>query len=55
MYSMDMSVFDDQYEGVVKGAWRMAYILHPEVITEDVIPEGMLEEVAEEDEDGVFL
>ncbi|MBQ1411782.1 MAG: ABC transporter substrate-binding protein [Clostridia bacterium] len=55
VYSMDMSVFDDQYEGVVKGAWRMAYILHPEVITEDVIPEGMLEEVAEEDEDGVFL
>lgn len=55
VYTMDMSVFDDQYDGVVKGAWRMAYILHPEVITQDVVPEGMLEETAEEDEDGVFV
>lgn len=55
VYNMDMAVFDDQYEGVVKGAWRMAYILHPEVITEDVVPEGMLEATAEQDEDGVFV
>ena len=54
VYTMDMSVFDDQYEGIVKGAWRMAYILHPEVITEDIVPEGMLE-LPDEDDEGVFL
>lgn len=54
VYSMDMTVFDDQYQGVLKGAWRMAKILHPEVITDDIVPEGMLEPV-EEDDEGVFL
>ncbi len=49
VYAMDMSVFDDQYEGVLKGAWRMAKILHPEVITDDIIPDGMLDEDYEED------
>ena len=49
VYAMDMSVFDDQYQGVVKGAWRMAKILHPEVITDDIIPEGMIEKEEEED------
>ena len=52
VYAMDMSVFDDQYQGVIKGAWRMAKILHPDIITDDIIPEGMIE--PEEDED-VFL
>ncbi|MBQ9901704.1 MAG: ABC transporter substrate-binding protein [Clostridia bacterium] len=52
VYSMDMSVFDDQYQGVIKGAWRMAKILHPEVITDDIIPEGMIEQ---EEEEGVFI
>ena len=52
VYSMDMTVFDDQYQGVIKGAWRMAKILHPEVITDDIIPEGMIEPEEEED---VFL
>ena len=52
VYSMDMSVFDDQYQGVLKGAWRMAKILHPEVITDDIIPEGMIDKEEEED---VFL
>lgn len=54
VYSMDMTVFDDQYQGVLKGAWRMAKILHPEVITDDIVPEGMLE-VVDEDDEGVFL
>lgn len=54
VYSMDMTVFDDQYQGVIKGAWRMAKILHPEVITDDIVPEGMIE-VVEEDDEGVFL
>ena len=49
VYSMDMTVFDDQYQGVIKGAWRMAKILHPEVITDDIIPEGMIEPEEEED------
>ena len=31
----------------------MAKILHPEVITDDVIPDGMID--AEEDDEGVFL
>ena len=53
VYEMDMTVFDDQYQGVLKGAWRMAKILHPEVITDDVIPDGMID--AEEDDEGVFL
>ena len=52
VYAMDMTVFDDQYQGVIKGAWRMAKILHPEVITDDIIPEGMIDK--EEDED-VFI
>lgn len=52
VYAMDMTVFDDQYQGVIKGAWRMAKILHPEVITDDIIPEGMIEP---EEEDDVFL
>ena len=52
VYAMDMTVFDDQYQGVIKGAWRMAKILHPDIITDDVIPEGMIE--PEEDED-VFI
>lgn len=52
VYSMDMSVFDDQYQGVRKGAWRMAKILHPDIITDDVIPEGMIDKEEEED---VFL
>ncbi len=54
VYSMDMTVFDDQYQGVIKGAWRMAKILHPEVITDDIVPEGMLE-VVDKDDEGVFL
>lgn len=49
VYAMDMSVFDDQYQGVLKGAWRMAKILHPEVITDNIIPEGMLDEDYDED------
>ncbi len=49
VYAMDFSVFDDLYTGIVMGAWRMAYLLHPEVITEDVIPEGMLDEDFDED------
>lgn len=49
VYAMDMSVFDDQYQGVLKGAWRMAKILHPEVITDNIIPEGMLDEGYDED------
>lgn len=49
VYAMDMSVFDDQYKGVVKGAWRMAKILHPEVITDDVIPEGMIDDDYDDD------
>jgi hypothetical protein len=49
VYAMDMTVFDDQYEGIIKGAWRMANILHPEVITEDVVPEGMLDTDIEDD------
>lgn len=53
VYEMDMTVFDDQYQGVLKGAWRMAKILHPEVITDDVIPDGMID--AEENDEGVFL
>ncbi len=52
VYAMDMTVFDDQYQGVIKGAWRMARILHPEVITDDIIPEGMIEP---EEEEEVFL
>ena len=52
VYAMDMTVFDDQYQGVIKGAWRMAKILHPDIITDDVIPEGMIEPEEEED---VFL
>lgn len=52
VYAMDMTVFDDQYQGVIKGAWRMAKILHPEVITDDIIPEGMIDEDFDED---VFL
>ena len=52
VYAMDMTVFDDQYQGVIKGAWRMAKILHPDIITDDIIPEGMIE--PEEDED-VFI
>lgn len=54
VYTMDMTVFDDQYEGIIKGAWRMAHILHPDVITEDVVPEGILE-IPDEDDEGVFL
>ena len=49
VYAMDMTVFDDQYQGVIKGAWRMAKILHPDIITDDVIPEGMIEPEEEED------
>ena len=49
VYAMDMTVFDDQYQGVIKGAWRMAKILHPEVITDDIIPEGMIDKEEEED------
>ncbi len=49
VYAMDMSVFDDQYQGIIKGAWRMAKILHPEVITDDIIPDGMLDKDYEED------
>ncbi len=52
VYAMDMKVFDDQYQGVIKGAWRMAKILHPNVITDDIIPEGMIDK--QEDED-VFI
>ena len=52
VFEMDMSVFDDQYQGVIKGAWRMAKILHPDIITDDIIPEGMIEPEEEED---VFL
>ena len=52
VYAMDMTVFDDQYQGVIKGAWRMAKILHPDIITDDIIPEGMIEPEEEED---VFL
>lgn len=55
VYSMDMKVFDDQYEGVIKGAWRMASILHPAIVNEQTAPEGMLEATAQEDEDGVFI
>ena len=49
VYAMDLTVFDDQYTGIIKGAWRMAQILHPEVITDDIIPEGMIDEDFEED------
>ena len=52
VYAMDMTVFDDQYQGVIKGAWRMAKILHPDIITDDIIPECMIEPEEEED---VFL
>lgn len=52
VYDMDMSVFDDQYQGVLKGGWRMAKILHPDIITDEVIPEGMIDP---EEEDDVFL
>ena len=44
-----MTVFDDQYQGVLKGAWRMAKILHPDIITDDIIPEGMIDQEEEED------
>lgn len=49
VYAMDLTVFDDQYTGIIKGAWRMAQILHPEVITDDIMPEGMIDEDFEED------
>ena len=49
VYAMDMTVFDDQYQGVLKGAWRMAKILHPDIITDDIIPEGMIDQEEEED------
>ena len=52
VYAMDMTVFDDQYQGVLKGAWRMAKILHPDVITDDIIPEGMIDQ---NEEDDVFV
>lgn len=52
VFAMDMTVFDDQFQGVIKGAWRMAKILHPEVITDDVIPDGMIDD---DFDDGVFL
>lgn len=49
VYSMDMAVFDDQYQGIIKGAWRMAKLLHPDIITDDVIPEGMIDKQYEDD------
>ncbi len=48
LYSLDVSLLDVQGYDMIEFVWRLAHILHPDIVTEDIMPSDYVDEKEEE-------
>ena len=48
LYSLDVTLLDVQCYDMIEFVWRLAHILHPNIVTEDIMPSDYVDEKEEE-------
>ncbi len=48
LYSLDVSLLDVQCYDMIEFVWRLAHILHPDIVTEEIMPSDYVDEKEED-------